>query len=107
MLLSPSPTAVTIPWEETVAAAVFDDSQVALLVRFSVAPSDNVTVAVNCTVAPCWLNDVVDAVTAMLVTLGGAGGGGVGGVTATCGVGCVGVLPEHPAKANTAHIPTA
>jgi hypothetical protein len=81
---------------------VFEDCHVALLVRSSVAPSDNVTVAVNCAAAPCWLNDVVDAVTAIPVTLGGAG---VGGVTVTGGVGWVGVLPEQPAKAKAAHIP--
>jgi|SRR5688572_507548 hypothetical protein len=98
MSLSPSPTAVTIPWGETVAAAVFDDCQAALLVRSSVAPSDNVTVAMNCDAAPCWVNDVVDAVTAIPVTLGG--------VAVTGGVGCVGVFPEHAAKANTAHIPS-
>jgi hypothetical protein len=73
-----------------------------VLVRFSVAPSDNVTIAVNCEVVPCWLNVVVDAVTATTVTLGG--GAAVGGVTAAAGLGCVGVLPEHPANANTAHI---
>jgi hypothetical protein len=103
MFVSPSPTAVTRPWSDTAATEPFADCHAALLVRFSVAPSDNVTVAVNCDVVPCWTNAVVDAVTATPVTLGGAAG--VDGVTAAGGLGCVGVLPEQPANANTAHIP--
>jgi hypothetical protein len=48
----PLATAVTTPLPDTVAAAVFDDDQLAWLVTSWVVPLESVAVAVNCEVAP-------------------------------------------------------
>src|SRR5262245_1151270 len=52
MTTAPEPTPVTVPVDDTVAAAGFEDVHVARLVTSSVVPDDNVAVAVNCDVAP-------------------------------------------------------
>jgi len=51
MLLEPAPTPEAIPAVK-VAAAVFEEVQVADVVRFCVLPSLNVPVAVNCSTVP-------------------------------------------------------
>src|SRR5689334_22465231 len=61
----PLPIAVTTPVPETVAAAAFDDDQLAWLVTSCVVPLDSVAVAVNCDVNP---TDGVTPVTATDVT---------------------------------------
>jgi hypothetical protein len=48
----PTPAPVANPAALIVAVAVFDELQVAVLVRFWVVPSLKVPVAVNCCVAP-------------------------------------------------------
>src|SRR5204863_8872217 len=48
----PMPVAVTIPLALTVAAALFEELQIAVLVTFWVLPSVNVPLAVNCSVNP-------------------------------------------------------
>ena len=58
------PLALTIPLELTVAAALFEELQIAVLVRFCVLPSLKVPVAVNCSVIPME-GDVFGAVTLM------------------------------------------
>jgi hypothetical protein len=54
MSASPAATPVTAPLALTVAAAVFDEDQLAVLVTGTVVPSDNVAVAENCAVVPTW-----------------------------------------------------
>ena len=52
MSASPAATPVTAPLALTVAAALFDEDHVAMLVTDTVVPSDNAAVAENCVVAP-------------------------------------------------------
>ena len=52
MSASPAATPVTAPLAVTVAAALFDEDQLAVLVTDTVVPSDNVAVAENCVVVP-------------------------------------------------------
>jgi hypothetical protein len=92
---------VTTPCDDTFATVALSVRQVAVLVRSSVVPSDNVTLAENCD----WPTAVkLEApVTVTLEMVGGAGatGGGDGGVGAP-EVGAVGLL-EHPITAVARH----
>jgi hypothetical protein len=75
---APTPVPVARPPAMIVAAAVFDELQVAVLVRFWVEPSLNVPVAVNCCAAPFTIE-------------------GFAGVTAIdCSVAAVTVSPVEP-----------
>ena len=95
---SPDARIVTRPCDDTVATVVFDDCQVAALVRSSVAPFDSVTIALNCACPVVTKLDVPDTLT--LATVGAAGV--VGGVVV---VGAVGLplLAEQLIESSKAH----
>ena len=83
----PAATAVTNPPAAMVAVLVFEEDQVAVLVRSFVVLSLNVPVALNCCVLPTWI-EAPEGVTEMDVRVAGEVPG-------------LGVLvPPHPAKTN-------
>ena len=72
IVVVPSPAPVASPVEPIVATAVFEEDQVAVFVKSFVLPSLNEPVAVNCHVAPVWIDGVAGA-KEIDTRLGGAG----------------------------------
>ena len=75
---TPDPKIVATPVSDTVVTVVFDDCHAAVDVRSSVAPFDNVAVAVSCDWPVAVKLDGPE--TATLVTVGVEGGAGAVGV---------------------------
>lgn len=91
MVVVPRATAVASPAALIVATAVFDEDQVAVLVRSCVVLSLNEPVAVNCRAEPVWI-DGAAGVTEIETRLAGAFGPPVLELEA--------VFPPQPTRAN-------